>query len=36
MAYLLQYLHTSSANNTMVAVQRDESLIPVFLAIDPF
>jgi len=36
MAYLLKYIHTASANKTMVTIQRDESLIPVFLAMNAF
>jgi hypothetical protein len=31
-AYRLKYVHAASANNTIVAIQRVESLIPVFLA----
>jgi hypothetical protein len=31
-AYRLKYVHAASANKTIVAIQRDESLIPVFLA----
>lgn len=34
MAYLLKYIYTASANKTIVAIHRDESLIPVFLAMD--
>jgi hypothetical protein len=36
MAYFLKYIHTASANKTIVAIQRDESLIPVFLAMGAF
>jgi len=31
-AYRLKYIHAVSANKTTVTIQRDESLIPVFLA----
>ena len=31
-AYLLKYIHAASANKTIVTIQRDEPLIPVFLA----
>jgi hypothetical protein len=31
-AYLLKYIHAVSANKTIVTIQRDEPLIPVFLA----
>ena len=31
-AYLLKYIHAASANKMTVMIQRDESLIPVFLA----
>jgi len=31
-AYLLKYIQAVSANKTIVTIQRDESLIPVFLA----
>ncbi len=31
-AYLLNHIHAASANKTTVKLQRDVSLIPVFLA----
>lgn len=31
LAYLLKYIQTASASSTTVTIQRDESLIPVFL-----
>ena len=34
LAYRLKYVHAASANKTIVAIQRDESLIPVFLAMN--
>jgi len=33
LAYRLKYIHTASANKTIVTIQRDEPLISVFLAI---
>jgi hypothetical protein len=33
LAYRLKYIHTASANKTIVTIQRDEPLIPVFFAI---
>jgi hypothetical protein len=32
MDYLLKYIHAARANNTIAKIQRDESVIPVFLA----
>ena len=34
-AYLLKYIHAVSANKTIATIQRDESLISVFLAMGP-
>ena len=34
LAYRLKYIHAASANKTIIAIQRDESLIPVFLAMN--
>jgi hypothetical protein len=31
-SYLLKYMKTATASRTIVRIQRDESLIPVFLA----
>ena len=33
LAYRLKYIHTASANKTIVTIQRDEPLISVFFAI---
>jgi len=33
-AYRLKYIHAAIANKTIIAIQRDESLIPVFLAMN--
>jgi hypothetical protein len=34
LAYRLKYIHAAIANKTIIAIQRDESLIPVFLAMN--
>ncbi len=33
-AYRLKYVHAAIANKTIVAIQRDQSLMPVFLAMN--
>jgi len=35
-AHFLKYVHAASANKASATIQRDESLIPVFLAMGQF